>query len=605
MKITGKYYRAAFIFLLLVLSISCKRDKPNILLVTIDTLRRDHVGAYGYPRQTTPFIDSMAKNGIVFKNVITPLPSTAASHTSILTSLHPLVHNVLLNASWQSDKLETLSEVLKKNGYYTIGTIAVFHMGRKYNFDQGFDSFSDKWNVIHRTENEDETRRPADSVNRSLFRQIRKYQQHYKAKPLFIWVHYFDPHLPYVKRQEYSCSEPIPKSALAKIDPEHDANKIEFSKAAAMIDAYDSEIRFTDDAIEKLFSFLQKLGIAKNMITCITADHGEQLGEHGRFGGHADIYAETIFVPLIFHGCRVPKNVNLDRYVSSMDIAPTILNEAGLPASGFGEGEDLLATENRPETSSRKKFFIIGNPLYTRSVQLIDPATARSHIKNFDHDMKFVYLDKGDAMPAAGFAGCKHEALGGDSKNERIKISFPFPKRKGTNFLVLKLDFEKNNGFSIKNSFDERIQHPGVSFKENNKQLLVYYPVTLLDDRVLTLDLLPGTKIHASSWAFITADEFFKAKNTSKTIRKMDNRSYLDSSLTLRKDNPGDEVYDLDKDMEMSKNLYPAEIFQFENLLYARYLDFIKKRNKILLKPGKKKKYSRDEIENLKLLGYL
>ncbi len=605
MKTMGNWSQIAFIFLLLIFSPACKKEKPNILLVTIDTLRRDHVSAYGYPRQTTPFIDSLARNGAVFKYAITPIPSTDASHTSILTSLHPLVHNVLLNASWQSEKLETLSEVLKKNGYYTIGTVAVFHMGRKYNFDQGFDLFSDKWNVIHRTKNEDETQRPADSVNRSLFRQIRKYQQQYKAKPLFIWVHYFDPHLPYIKRRRFSCSEPIPKSALAKIDPEHDANKIGFTKAAAMIDAYDSEIRFTDDSIGKLFSFLQKLGIAKNMITCITADHGEQLGEHGRFGGHADIYAETIFVPLILHGCRVPKDVNLDRYVSTMDIAPTILNEAGLPAAGFGEGENLLVGGNRPEALLRKEFFIIGNPTYTRSVQLIDPATAKSFIKNFDHHMKFLYLDERNVLPAARFAVCQLEAMSGSQKNERIKISFPYLIKKGMNFLVLKLDFEKNNGFSIANSLDERIQHPGVSFKEKNKQLLVYYPVTLLDDRVLTLNLLPGTKIQASSWAFITADEFFKINTTSKTIRKMDNLSYLKYCLTSRKENAGDEVYDLNEDMEMRKNLFSAGAFQFENMLYDRYLNLIKKRNRLFLKTGKGEKYSKDEIENLKLLGYL
>jgi len=265
----------------------------------------------------------------------------------------------------------------------------------------------------------------------------------------------------------------------------------------------------------------------------------------------------------------------------------------------------LLGGGNRPEAFLRKVFFIIGYPTFTRSVQLIDPANAKSFIKNFDHHMKFLYLDERNVLPAARFAVCQLEAMSGSQKNERIKISFPYLKKKGMNFLVLKLDFKKNNGFSIVNSLDERIQHPGVSFKEKNKQLLVYYPVTLLDDRVLTLNLLPGTKIQASSWAFITADEFFKINTTSKTIRKMDNLGYLKYCLTSRKENAGDEVYDLNEDMEMKKNLFSAGAFQFENLLYDRYLDLIKKRNRLFLKTGKREKYSKDEIENLKLLGYL
>ncbi len=603
MKIMGNYSRAASISLLLLFSISCKREKPNILLVTIDTLRRDHVGAYGYPRQTTPFIDSLARNGIVFKNALTPIPSTAASHTSILTSLHPLVHNVLLNASRQSEKLDTLSEVLKKNGYFTIGTVAVFHMGREYNFAQGFDSFSDKGEVDGGTGKQ--TQRSADSVNHSLFNQIKKYDRQYKNKPLFIWVHYFDPHRPYIKRREYSCSEPIPESVLAKIGPERDASRRSFANAAKSIDAYDSEIRYTDAAIRKLFHYLQKLGIAKNMITCITADHGEQFGEHGHFGGHADFYAENIFVPLIFHGGRIPENLDADRYVSTLDIAPTVLYEAGLPCTSFGEGKILWESGNRPGTVSRKKFFIIGNPTYTRSLQMIDTVTARSFIKNIDYHMKFIYVDEENVLPSAEFTACQHEDIGDDTNNKRIKIAFPDLFIKGMNYLALKMDFEKNNGFAMASSFIDRIKHAGVLIQANKKQLLVYYPVTMLDDLTLNLDLSPGTELRAVSYVIVGVDEFLKIKAVSKTLKKIDNLDFLKYCLTLRKDNPGDELYDLNEDIGMNNNLLPERGFQFEGQIYAMFQDFRKKRNRIFTKTVKEKKYSREEIENLKALGYL
>ena len=119
--------------------------KPNILLITIDTLRRDHLGVYGYPRETSPFMDQLAREGMMFKHTITPIPSTAPSHASILTSLHPLTHGASGNASPLTDKAQTIAEVLKQNGYYTIGTVAVVFLSTKYNFSQGFDSFSDEW----------------------------------------------------------------------------------------------------------------------------------------------------------------------------------------------------------------------------------------------------------------------------------------------------------------------------------------------------------------------------------------------------------------------------------------------------------------------------
>jgi arylsulfatase A-like enzyme len=112
----------SWLVLLLFTSCSKQKAKPNILLVTIDTLRRDHPGIYGYPRETSPFIDHLAKNGVMFRHVITPIAITAASHASILTSLHPLTHLCIKNGSPLPQKVQTIAEVLRKNGYYTIKT---------------------------------------------------------------------------------------------------------------------------------------------------------------------------------------------------------------------------------------------------------------------------------------------------------------------------------------------------------------------------------------------------------------------------------------------------------------------------------------------------
>ncbi len=140
-----KWMVLLLMFILFFPSCGKRGIKPDIILITIDTLRRDHLGAYGYPRQTSPFIDSLAKKGVIFKKVVTPIPATSGSHASILTSLHPLTHQVTANALPLSSNVRTIAEVMKANGYYTIGAVAVKILSRKYKFSRGFDSFSDKW----------------------------------------------------------------------------------------------------------------------------------------------------------------------------------------------------------------------------------------------------------------------------------------------------------------------------------------------------------------------------------------------------------------------------------------------------------------------------
>lgn len=127
--------------ILLFSSCGSEKIKPNILLITIDTLRRDHLSCYGYPRETSPFIDQLARNGLMFRHVITPQPQTSGGHASILTSLHPLTHGVTFNRLSLNHNVQTIAEVLKKNGYYTIGAIAVKLLSGKTTFLPGFRFF--------------------------------------------------------------------------------------------------------------------------------------------------------------------------------------------------------------------------------------------------------------------------------------------------------------------------------------------------------------------------------------------------------------------------------------------------------------------------------
>ena len=213
------------IVLMMLLLPSCgdgKKIKPHILLITIDTLRRDHVGIYGYPRHTTPYLDELARGGLRFKHAITPVPLTAPSHASILTSLHPITHQLTFNGAQLSNEVQTIAEVLKKNGYYTIGATAVKLLSSKYGFSRGFDSFSDEWEKKKNLDTAYE--RTAPSVNASISLQVEEYLANpaNKNKPLFIWVHYFDPHWPYHEWEHIHFKNKLPKDENREPMKRHD-----------------------------------------------------------------------------------------------------------------------------------------------------------------------------------------------------------------------------------------------------------------------------------------------------------------------------------------------------------------------------------------------
>ena len=223
-----------------------------------------------------------------------------------------------------------------------------------------------------------------ESNNKAEFnyKELDKYLKTDKKKPLFIWVHYFDPHNRYKNWQHINFKTPLPTRPRNKT-----------------INNYDKEIRYTDDHIKQLYIKLADKGITKNLITCITADHGEQLFEHGHTFCHADFYSETTFVPLIFHGYKIPKNKVFEKYVSTMDIAPTLLGLTNLSFDYSVEGKDLLKTFKKGIGNKNRKYLIIGNPIYTRSIQLL--GYPLSYIQNFDFHYKhwFIAFQKDKNIP--------------------------------------------------------------------------------------------------------------------------------------------------------------------------------------------------------------
>jgi arylsulfatase A-like enzyme len=589
-----------------------KQAKPNILLITIDTLRRDHLGCYGYQLNTSPFIDSLAKDGVVYKNVVTPLPLTDGSHATILTSLHPLAHQVIRNATSLKDKVETIAEVLKKNGYYTIGTIAAFHLSSKYNFNQGFDSFSDTWDKS--IKNNEHWFRVAESVNKSLFEQIdeylenRKKDEKEKDKPLFIWVHYYDPHTPYVNRKEITFEA-------------YEKNK----KRYPFIN-YDKEIRYTDEYVQELHKYLEEKGLSETLLTCITADHGEQLGDHGASAVHHDFYSETTLVPLIFHGYKIPKGKTVDDLVSTTDIAVTLLGKLNLnfEKPGHMHGINLFDPKGYPKPVPAREFLVIGDPAFVRSIQWL--SMPYSYIINFDYMYKQWFVARG--AEKSGLAdrlipvpeGAWREEFLEKSDKVVVDIAYPDTLRSGLYFGVLSFDVEKDNGFSVGYRIGPANTKATYSFddkKNGTVTITAIFPVTPLDHLSGVIQRKKETRVANLKYALLPEEETLGYITNIPGKIEVENRIFA-ALKTQRKFKTKDELYNLETDLAMIKNIIPGKdsnspvspvlkerVVKGKKAIYG-FLRFFREENrKILGKTHGDKPLTQEEKDMLKSLGYL
>jgi tetratricopeptide (TPR) repeat protein len=274
----------------------CFAQQPNIILITIDTLRADHLGCYGYKQDTSPNIDRLASRGLIFRNAFATAPITLPSHASILTGLYPAHHGFHDNAFFQTPSVWRLPEALKNAGYKTAAFISGAPLLSKYGINHGFDLYQDQ---IDGTE-----RKAAETADIAL-KWIAK-----TSHPYFAWIHFFDPHAEYDPPREFASRFPGKP--------------------------YDGEIAYVDQQIGKLIK-----GVDQNVLWIITADHGESLGEHGESTHGVFLYNATLHVPLIFAGPNITKQERAEA-VSLSDIAPSIMAFANLKIPSKLDGVSLL-----------------------------------------------------------------------------------------------------------------------------------------------------------------------------------------------------------------------------------------------------------------------
>jgi len=308
------------------------KDIQQVVLISIDTCRADHIGCYGYSRNTTPNIDALAREGNLFNHVISPVPLTLPAHSSMLTGTIPLYHKVRDNIGYKLDEsYTTLAEMMKTKGFTTAAFIGAYVMDSEFGLSQGFDIYDDEIA---------DSGDISSAVNERTANQItllaNNWLTNHRNDKFFLFLHYYDPHSGY------------------KVHPEF--NFQSFIGVQTIRDKYDSEIAFTDHYIGEVINKLKNLGLYESTLIIVTADHGESLNhQHDETGHSYFIYHTTVHVPLIIKIPGVSTSRRFHQTVGLVDILPTICSLTGIEVADHIQGVDLCSyLENKiPDSNDR------------------------------------------------------------------------------------------------------------------------------------------------------------------------------------------------------------------------------------------------------------
>jgi len=330
---------------------------PNIILISIDALRADHLSCYGYHRNTSPNIDQLAREGILFKNGFSQVTWTLASHASIFLSQYVWRHNVKNpHTERLTDSYTTLAEILKNENYATAAFTGGGTLSSSYGFNQGFEIYADGI----------PGRRGRHEIA-SYMDKLLSWLESVRNRKFFLFIHTYDVHGPYnlpspdfdlytkgrFEGKHLRTSKGISPRQLKGL-------KLTLEEIDYIMAVYDGCINYVDDQLGKLFIKLDQLGIDDNTIIIVTADHGEAFKEHGKLGHCGKPYIEEVHVPLIMRGPGIPKNRIYENYVQHIDIVPTILEILNIPKRKEMQGKSLLPLMNNCEIEEEFKTYSFG-----------------------------------------------------------------------------------------------------------------------------------------------------------------------------------------------------------------------------------------------------
>lgn len=315
-----------------------QKGAPNILLISIDTLRPDHLSCYGYRRITSPTLDRLAQEGAIFLNAFAPASWTLPSHMTLLTSLPPERHSVNFDTRKLAGDIPTLAEVLRARGYVTAGFVSGSYLDGRFGFARGFDEYDD-YSLVRLSGLRARFQVSSPTIARLATEYLTRWSADRERRPFFLFLHFFDVHDEYIPPRPYDSlfrvARPADANGQGAATPERPRSGGALEELVAR---YDGEIAWTDAHVGLILQKLKRLGILNDTVVVVTSDHGEEFYEHGQLGHRRTLYDEVLRVPLLIRFPKlVPAGTRVEHQVRLMDVMPTILLLAGFRVASSGQ----------------------------------------------------------------------------------------------------------------------------------------------------------------------------------------------------------------------------------------------------------------------------
>ncbi|MFT4540986.1 MAG: arylsulfatase A-like enzyme [Planctomycetota bacterium] len=356
------YLKYVIAVLLLMPLINCSGEegerRPNVLLISIDTLRPDHLGCYGYGRETSPSIDRLAREGVLFENHISSSSWTLPAHTAMFTSASDSVHgNMEATGTALSPAFTTVAERFAASGYKTGGFYAGPYLHEAFGLGQGFDTYQNCAETTADLASADVEAWAMDpevmsashrgSSNENVYQAARQFMEERLDQSFFCFMHLWDVHFDFTPPAPYDTMfDPGYQGDITGegffFNPKVRSGQLTAEDKAHLIALYDGEIRWTDETIKKLLADLDSWGLDEDTIVVLTSDHGTEFWEHGGIAHRTTLYDELIRVPLIVRYPRqLPGNRRVKHQTRIVDIAPTLCELADIPPMPHSDGSSL------------------------------------------------------------------------------------------------------------------------------------------------------------------------------------------------------------------------------------------------------------------------
>ncbi len=341
--------------------------RPNIVLITLESIRTDHVSRHGYHRPTTPSLDALAEEAILFQNAYSVTSWTLPAHASIFTGLYPSAHRVVYTRDKLDDSHTTLAEHLGAAGYQTAGFVSGPWLQKQHNLHQGFEIYDES------ASNPDKDLSEAEVTNPEMEKRLTRFLEEGRdpGRPFFLFAYFWDPHYDYIPPEPYASTfvpdDAVPIDVTGYFKKGVVNRHISRQQLDYVISQYDGEILWTDELLGRLWDRLRALGLWENTAIIVTSDHGEEFFDHGTKGHKNNLYEESVRVPLVLKVSGTGPRVD-ERVSSLVDLYPTVLELAGVTGPDPHHGRSLL----RPPDSGRSIYFELQSEWNFR-----DPATGR------------------------------------------------------------------------------------------------------------------------------------------------------------------------------------------------------------------------------------